>query len=53
MSQKRNHILGFAVGLVCLTLLDQWTKSLAVKSLIRRTEGLLLACFRENRHFSL
>ncbi len=54
MSQKRNHILGFAVGLVCLTLLDQWTKSLAVKSLMGNSpyviwEGVFELFYSENR----
>lgn len=54
MNQKRNHILGFAAGFVCLTLLDQWTKSLAVKSLMGNSphviwEGVFELFYSENR----
>ena len=46
--------MGFAVGLVCLTLLDQWTKSLAVKSLMGNSpyviwEGVFELFYSENR----
>ena len=30
MDQKRNHLLAFFAGFVCLTAIDQWTKGLAV-----------------------
>lgn len=54
MNQKRNHILGFGAGFVCLTLLDQWTKRLAVKSLMGNSpyviwEGVFELFYSENR----
>lgn len=54
MNQKRNQILGFAAGFVCLTLLDQWTKGLAVRFLMGNSpyviwEGVFELFYSENR----
>ena len=50
MDQKRNHLLAFFAGFVCLTAIDQWTKGLAVdflkgKGPLALWDGVALAVF--------
>lgn len=54
MERKRNHILGFAAGFAGLTVLDQWTKSLATAHLKGKTpfviwDGVFELFYSENR----
>lgn len=54
MEKKRNHILGFVLGILCLTALDQWTKKLAVTFLMGKSpyviwDGVFELFYSENR----
>ena len=54
MERKFNHMLGFVLVMACLTALDQWTKKLAVKSLMGKSpcviwDGVFELFYSENR----
>ncbi len=54
MDQKRNHLLAFFAGFVCLTAIDQWTKGLAVdflkgKGPLVLWDGVFELLYSENR----
>lgn len=54
MKEKRSHIIGFVLGILCLTALDQWTKKLAVIHLMGKGpcvlwEGVFELLYSENR----
>lgn len=54
MDRKRDHLLAFFAGFVCLTALDQWTKAMAVASLKGKEafvlwQGVFELLYSENR----
>ena len=54
MDRKRDHLLAFLAGLVCLTALDQWTKAMAAASLKGKEafvlwQGVFELLYSENR----
>ena len=54
MKERRGHMMGFALGILCLTAVDQWTKKLVVKHLMGNSPyviwaGVFELFYSENR----